>query len=718
MHIEDRDNVSRHSIDVVCVVLFMLYLGSLLYFSSFFYLATEDYEAIAAVEALREGRLIGKSTGWPYAPLSGFIFYGGAAVFNNSLLGFRLLVGAAVVSSVVPIYLTLRALCEPFLAFSLTVLSFSLSTFPHPRPEYYVEGAFVSYAIFFGVRYLRRRMFFDALACAVFAGLGFVSRGHPNSSILLVLLPVGLVGVPWFLDKKIVWNLAGAEIADKSGRVLTDGWSRLAKMARDGRPGLLLAFIACGCWVLLFLRNAVYKRTLIEYVDVNDLRASIGEILKNIIDWVLLLSFVAVCLVLVRRQKKSTWWPSVSLYRYFSWSGDDSLRPVKLEDEVGREPDPEAVGRDVVVRSESRTRGRLVCSVFVGVGIIFLLIGGMVGYSLDELSFFLIPFDIIVDHASVGRIGGGQDGVALMFVGLLGILGYLYCKDELPRNKAEPAMFLVFLLPATFVRFFPSYNMLYLGVFAVAAFMSCVLPVAGRLWGDARLVSRFKTSVGMFFIVYAVASNYFLLVATQWDDLANGRLKAMNKGSLGGVFIERDIFDFMEVVHNAIPANVRNGPQAILSHRYLKFLPLFDGSRDVFAGQNLTIHLGKLWSYDDVMKIAGDVGAGVLSGGHLVYVWRSAAVEQLEKAGVQVIAMSLYDVRSIGRPRGGTKDPFRTYLAENFVLTEVIEPTMKLYRRSSQPEGAVIFVRKANGGNTGGTERRWSEGRKAEKGGN
>jgi hypothetical protein len=40
-----------------------------------------------------------------------------------------------------------------------------------------------------------------------------------------------------------------------------------------------------------------------------------------------------------------------------------------------------------------------------------------------------------------------------------------------------------------------------------------------------------------------------------------------------------------------------------------------------------------------------------------------------------------------------SSDPLREYLRQNFSVTDVIEPTMTFYRRSSLPEGAVILIR-------------------------
>src|SRR5687768_1165657 len=131
---------NRIFIDVFCLAILILYLGIIFVFSSYFYLATEDYEAVTAVEAIRAGQLIGKSTGWPYTPLAGYLFYFYSLGFGNDVLGFRLVTCLLILLATVPIYLTLRTISEPLMAFALTLLCYSLSTFPHPRLEYFIEG--------------------------------------------------------------------------------------------------------------------------------------------------------------------------------------------------------------------------------------------------------------------------------------------------------------------------------------------------------------------------------------------------------------------------------------------------------------------------------------------------------------------------------------------------------------------------------------------------
>jgi hypothetical protein len=60
-----------------------------------------------------------------------------------------------------------------------------------------------------------------------------------------------------------------------------------------------------------------------------------------------------------------------------------------------------------------------------------------------------------------------------------------------------------------------------------------------------------------------------------------------------------------------------------------------------------------------------------------------------------VIVMSLYDEKLLQEELMSSSDPFKEYLRQNFRISDVIEPTMKFYRRSSFPEGAVILSRKA-----------------------
>jgi hypothetical protein len=60
-----------------------------------------------------------------------------------------------------------------------------------------------------------------------------------------------------------------------------------------------------------------------------------------------------------------------------------------------------------------------------------------------------------------------------------------------------------------------------------------------------------------------------------------------------------------------------------------------------------------------------------------------------------VIVMSLYDEEILDQELEPSSDPLREYLRQNFIVSDVIEPTMTLYRRSSFPEGAVILRQNA-----------------------
>ena len=77
----------------------------------------------------------------------------------------------------------------------------------------------------------------------------------------------------------------------------------------------------------------------------------------------------------------------------------------------------------------------------------------------------------------------------------------------------------------------------------------------------------------------------------------------------------------------------------------------------------------------------------------LIYRWREAAVVRLEESQVRLIVTSLYDETVVEEELEPSLDPLREYLRQNFSVTDVIEPSMTLYRRSIFPEGAVILRR-------------------------
>jgi hypothetical protein len=260
-------------------------------------------------------------------------------------------------------------------------------------------------------------------------------------------------------------------------------------------------------------------------------------------------------------------------------------------------------------------------------------------------------------------------------------------------DKASISLFLLLLVPATFVRFFPTYNMLYLGIFPVAVFLACVLPCV--LAQNQTFYRRLNTTMIVFFIIYSLTSNYLLFVRTQVADLNAGRLIRLETGPLSGIFVEKDVFKLFEDVRARL--NLRGAANdetyAFLSSRYVKFIPLMYGWMDSLAGQNLMIQLGKLWSYDDLIKIKGVESDNVFDWAGLIYRWREAAVVRLEESKVRLIVMSLYDETVLEEELEPSSDPLREYLRQNFSVTDVIEPTMTFYRRSSLPEGAVILIR-------------------------
>ena len=650
----------KMGVDAGYLSILVIYLGSLLFFSAFFYLATEDYEAVSAVELIGKGQLIGKSTGWPYTPLAGYLFYLYSLAFDNSLLGFRWVTAILLLASIFPIYFILRTLCDSLTAFALTLLAFSLSTFPHPRLEYFIEGAFAAFAIFFAVRFLQTNRRAYIYGCALFGFLAYGSRGHPISSVLLVLLPAALIVVPWLIDGGSLW---GEALRQGTARWITKFAELFSKLTvPEFLKWCLFGALLCAStgFVLAFLRNAIYKRALIEYVDVNDLLPDSSEIPSQLSKWILLLVVACAYLAISRLSLGRT------LLKKTVWSFSTIASFVKLS----------------------------TVAPFILIGIMFVTLGIWAGYSIHELIFFIFPTDIIIDHSAVGRIGGGPVGLVPMFFILVATTFYMYLNNLLPRDKAAVSLFLLLLLPATFARFFPGYNMLYLGVFAVAVFVGCILPAAMENWTAAENITTLKKTVAIFFIIYAVASNYFLLVQTQWDDFANNRLVKIEGGALDGIWVERDVMRLFEDVQQALDSNADDDKQqAFFSHRYLKFVPLLNNGNDVVAGQNLMIHLGKLWSYDGLVKVEGVMSENKLDWPNLVYSWRKTAVEKLENAKVAEIIMSLYDEKVLDEELPSS-DPFRKYLNDHFVLSHVFEPAMMTYRRSTVPEGAVIFSRK------------------------
>jgi hypothetical protein len=645
-------NKNRIFMDVFCLAILIFYLGVIFVFSSFFYLATEDYEAVTAVEAIRSGQLIGKSTGWPYTPLAAYLFYLYSLGFGNDVLGFRLVACLLILLATVPIYLILRTICEPFMAFALTLLCHSLSTFPHPRLEYFIEGAVASFAIYFGVKFLQTSRRIYVYCCAVFAFLAFASRGHPNSSALLLLLPSSLLIVDWIIRQN--WNQNFISLRDTAKYIFADIYNFITARDRRARLFNTLAVVVLTTfsfiWVMIFLRKVVYRRLLIEYSDVNDLVSTSVNVNRTFWAWILVIGFAGIYIAI-----------------------------------------PPGNGRGGSRIHKLRTLSFAFLP-FAVVGSLFVLLAAWVGYSWQELMFFIFPVDIIADHRAVGRIGGIAAGILPAFLGVTATTLYFYLNGWLQKEKAKIALFLLLLTPATFARFFPTYNMLYLGVFPIAVFLGCLLPSVMNYFGATG--RRLTTALAIFFILYSAGSNYLLLVHTQLQDLNTGRLVKLEQGAANGIFVEQDVFELFEDIRRQIERYQlpKEGPNGFLSSRYVKLTPLIYQWPDSFAGENLMIQLGKIWSYDDVIKIDGVESSDVFNWPGLVYRWRQAAVERLEQSNTNVIVMSLYDEKVLEEELMPS-DPFKEYLRQNFRITDVIEPTMRFYRRSIFPEGAVILRR-------------------------
>lgn len=635
--------------DGLNIAVLVAYLGCLLTFSSFFYLATEDYEAIAAVKFISEGHLLGKSTGWPYTPLSGYLFYLSSLIFGPSLLAFRILTGLLIAFSGMAVYITLRTIAVPSMALALTLLSFSLSTYPHPRLEYFVEGAFAAFAILCAVRFIQRRQKAYLYGCAFLAWIAFASRGHPNSSALLLLLPTGLLVADLIIGAKPALSRFPAWLAQASQRPLPEISSLFTLVVLAG--GSIVA-------LMIFLRNVVYRRFFTEFADVNDLIEFSAWSTSRRWTWILLAIFAVIYLIVSRPRISRA--PAASL---------------------------RALGKSTFVLTTFVP--------FMAAGLGMMATGAMLGYSLDELAFFIFPVDIIADHRAVGRIGNVARGIVPAFWVISAATVYLHLTGRLDENRARIGLFLLLLTPATFVRFFPTYNMLYLGVFLVAVVFACILPSALRYFGlDYR---KLGMALSIFFVGWSVTANYLLLVRTQVQDLNASRLMRIQAGPLANIFVEKDVYRLFEEIHARLASRqlAEERPKAFLSSRYAKLTPLVYGWDDSLAGQNLMIHLGKVWSYDGVREIEGVPSSDPFNWPGLVYRWRQAVVDRLEQSKTNVIVMSLYERNAIEKDLETSSDPFREYLRRHFTLTDVVEPKMDIYRRSSFPEGAVIFTRNA-----------------------
>jgi hypothetical protein len=534
------------------------------------------------------------------------------------------------------------------MAFALTLLSYSLSTFPHPRLEYFVEGAIAAFAIYFGVKFLQTDRRAYVYSCAVFAFLAFASRGHPNSSALLFLLPFSLMIVPWIIASRASWNAAIDRLANQ-GRL----W--LTQIRSNVYSFLFVAILtlASFVWISRFLREVLYRRLFVEYADLNDLSST--WIKSNSSFWSSLLLMIVATIYLVIRFRG------------------------KLKASI------------VVVLRRSVS----VFGAFTVVGGLVVVVALWIGYSVNDLLFFLFPTDIIADHQAVGRIGSRARGVLPVFLIVAAATLYFYLNGQLRADKAAVSLFLLLLVPATFARFFPTYNMLYLGVFPLAVFLGCVLPCV--LSNHHTSYRRLKKTMLVFFVIYSLGSNYLLFVRTQLADLNAGRLIKLETGPLSRIFVEKDVFQLFEEVRTRLDVHgaANNETKGFLSSRFVKFIPLVYGWSDSLAGQNLMIQLGKIWSYDDLIKIDGVESDDVFNWAGLIYRWRKAAVDRIEQSVTNVLVMSLYEKETLYYDLKPSSDPFKEYLRMNFRVIDVIEPTMTAYRRSSFPEGAVILRRNA-----------------------
>lgn len=635
--------------DRIYLLVLIAYLGVLLCFSSWFYLATEDYEAILAVRSIKQGLLIGRSTGWPYTPLAPYFFYLYSTLFGENILGFRVLTACLLLISIVPIYFTLRSLCTPFLSFALTFFSFSLTIFPHPRLEYYIEAAFLSFAIYFAVRVIRFSKQRDAYLCAPFLLAAFASRGYPNTAILVGLVPLALVVVQQAIKLKPVTS----EQTHASPHLLS-----------TPRVSGLVLFLCCTGFFTSFLKKTVYNGFFFEYARISG-SASFQAIkeFRNLLGLVLLGVLGIIYLTLSWRNKFTQPFPGPA---------DGEPRETSLELKAHR-----------------------ILTPFALCGLAVLLIGASVGYPLKDLFFFFFPLDVFLDH--VGQVRSGLSYVIPLFLSLGAMLLFMQGMAQVNSKKARIALFLILLLPSTFTRFFPTYNLLYLISFALAAFTSLIVPLMTQYLFQAQnaTTTRIQYALGIFLILFATGSNLLLSVATQVSDLLGGRLLKTERGAASGIFVERDIVDYFNTVDSDLKALRARGKMFVfLSNRYLKYVPLIYSYDDILAGQNLTIGLGKLWSYDDVIKVNGIRSGSKFEPNGMIYNWRKAAVERMEEFDADTIVMSLYDPKMLSVKLEPSSDPFREYLRKNFVFVKAIEPSMKIHRRSAFSEGTVIFVRR------------------------
>jgi hypothetical protein len=635
--------------DSFYLTILLIYLGSMLVFSSLFYLSTEDYEAVTAVLNIRQGLTVGKSTGWPYGPLAPYLFYACAVFFDESILVFRLLTAGLLLGSIFPLYFTLRYLSTPFVAFAVTLFSFSLTTFPDPRLEYYVEAAFLSFAIYFAVRFIQQIKSRDLYLCAVFLLIAFGSRGYPNVAILLGLIPMGLIAVIAVFKER-------TSSIDESHGVF------LSLMTKKGTAILLYGL--CAGVLMAFLKNAVFYPFLFHY----------GSIVGP----------ASFRLIKEYRTALGIFLITIPILIYFA------LRWIETGSATIPSGCPQAQKSPLKIET---VRFQKILLPFVACGLTGVILLWSAGYTVDDFISFLFPLDALRDH--VRQIRSGRSYVIPLFFSYGAGIWYLHLTDRISLMNAKVGGFLVLLLPATFVRFFPGYNMLYLGGFALAVFIVIVVPQITGFFGKHGATIRLQRALAIFLILYSVGSNLFLVVRVQLTDLWRGHLIKINHGVMAGIYVEKDVADYFREIQGRLAGSVTGQTQmAFLSHRYLKFVPLQYGWNDVVAGHNLMIHLGRLWSYDDVVDSESVKTWNKFEPNASVYDWRQAAVDRLSKANTSVIVMSLYDMSAVRKDLLPSADPFREYLRRNFVRSHVIEPAMKIHRRSRFAEGAIIFKRK------------------------
>ena len=625
------------SSDAANLLVLATYLAGMLLHTSLFYLYSEDYELVIATEHVQRGLLVGKSTGWPYGPLSPYLAGGYAWLFGNNILALRIFTAALELSAVFPIYWTLRRLCDPFLASAISLFSFSVFTFPFPRLEYYMEGSLAAFAIFFAVRFLDRERIGNLYGSALFAVAAFAAKGHPNGSLLLVLIPAGLFAVRCVVGRNTFLR-RGTEALSPGQRLTQE------------RPWAFFGLaLLCVFSLVGFLRKTVYKASF----PTSEFR-SVGGLL--------LLGLIGVIYVLVHRTRRRAAEP------------DEGL----TQGAIGEEP---------------RIKASRILAPFVVCASLMPLVLFLAGYSWDDLLFFLFPLDVLLDH--VGQVRSGRSWASPLFISFLLMLLYMFRRGLVTSKDGRVSLFLVLLLPATFTRFFPNYNMLYLAGFVVAIFVAIVVPCVVERLLTMAVAQRLKTTLGIFLVIYAVGSQLLLAVIPQWQDLLAGKLTFVRRWPAGGIFIEKDLEHyFMEVdaVLRQLKAEQKN--LAFLSSRYLKYVPLIYGYNDALSGQNVLLGLARMRSYEEVAKTSGVESGRRLDRENMVYAWRQGAIKKMEEAQVDYVVISFYDFKTLAEGLGPPTDSMKLYLSLGFEFVAAIKPYMKLHERSNLPEGAVVLRRK------------------------